>query len=214
MFACCCFEVLLLDWREVKRFCFPLAAFYWTDSCFLLTLLLFVLLLDWPAVSRQLDMPFLNADYQHIFPSLSEPGCNVLNLWRCAVNLSVKNPFDALILINVFVHIVGILVLSLETCPISSCFGRPAKALMGYLDSRLLFLSYVTNTFPVRIFSLLQKVCIITWFLSRTHFDGPRGKSWRFQQFVKIKSSCSTNTFLQTHSVAKHGRQLNSCIRN
>lgn len=54
---------------------------------------LFVLLLDWPAASRQFDMPFLNADYQHIFPSLSEPGCNVLNLWRCAVNLSVKkNP--------------------------------------------------------------------------------------------------------------------------
>lgn len=60
--------------------------------CFLLTLLLFVLLLDWTAASRQLDMPFLNVDYQHIFPSLSEPGCNVLNLWRCAVNLSVKTP--------------------------------------------------------------------------------------------------------------------------
>lgn len=32
MFSCCWFEVLLLSWREVKWFCFPLAALYWMDS--------------------------------------------------------------------------------------------------------------------------------------------------------------------------------------
>lgn len=208
--GCCCFEVLLLDWREVKRFCFPLAAFYWMDSsvsCWLFCCLFFYWTEQPPPGSLTCRFFTWNVDYQHIFSSLSEPGCNILNPWQCGEPFS-KNPFDALILINVFVQILGQnlpdLILFRQTCRGSDGLSG-LSALVPLLYNKQLSLSE---------FFLYCRRCVLLCDLCLTHVSivhtGNLGGSSNLQELkafaaqthfcrrIKLSKTWSATEFMHT----------------
>lgn len=123
----CSFEVLLVDRREVKRFSFSLAEFYWMDSFVSCRLLFSGAFFGLSSLLQMVSYAFSCKAEQGLnkyFPSslwtrlkhpITTDRLHLESPTVCGEPFGV-NTFDALILINGFVRILEML----------SCFWKPA----------------------------------------------------------------------------------------